>query len=123
MRLPQYTCITTTRAFLRTVCFESAAVSPAFRALLPTLPLITPSKINKPSIFKPLSTIRFVSTMSSKLVPQDPEKVMVIRDVVPNVITTLSVPFMRFGKIKVGGRGTVGMYIFSILVQPTLIYL
>jgi hypothetical protein len=47
--------------------------------------------------------------MSSKLVPSDPAKVMVIRDVVPRVITTLSVPFWRFGKIKVGGRGTIGM--------------
>lgn len=45
--------------------------------------------------------------MSSKLVPSDPAKVMVIRDVVPKVITTLSVPFWRFGRIKVGGRGTI----------------
>ena len=47
--------------------------------------------------------------MASKLVPSDPAKVMVIRDVVPRVITTLSVPFWRFGKIKIGGRGTIGM--------------
>ncbi|KAH7379397.1 hypothetical protein DE146DRAFT_317272 [Phaeosphaeria sp. MPI-PUGE-AT-0046c] len=45
--------------------------------------------------------------MSSKLVPSDPAKVMVIRDVVPRVITTLSVPFWRFGKVKIGGRGTI----------------
>lgn len=45
--------------------------------------------------------------MSSKLVPSDPAKVMVIRDVVPRVITTLSVPFWRFGKIAIGGRGTI----------------
>jgi len=45
--------------------------------------------------------------MSSKLVPSDPAKVMVIRDVVPKVITTLSVPFWRFGRIKIGGRGTI----------------
>lgn len=32
---------------------------------------------------------------------------MVIRDVVPHTVTTLSVPFSRFGKIKVGGRGTI----------------
>jgi len=32
---------------------------------------------------------------------------MVIRDVVPNVITTLSLPFLRFGKVKIGGRGTI----------------
>ncbi|KAF1939672.1 hypothetical protein EJ02DRAFT_253520 [Clathrospora elynae] len=45
--------------------------------------------------------------MSSKLVPSDPAKVMVIREVVPRVVTTLSVPFWRFGRIKVGGRGTI----------------
>jgi len=45
--------------------------------------------------------------MSSKLVPSDPAAVMVIRDVVPRVITTLSVPFWRFGRIKIGGRGTI----------------
>jgi hypothetical protein len=46
--------------------------------------------------------------MSDKLSHPDPAKVMVIRDVVPKVITTLSVPFWRFGKIKIGGRGTIG---------------
>jgi hypothetical protein len=46
--------------------------------------------------------------MASKLVPSDPAKVMVIRDVVPRQITTLSVPFWRFGRVKVGGRGTIG---------------
>jgi hypothetical protein len=57
--------------------------------------------------------------MSSKLVPSDPAKVMVIRDVVRPVITTLSVPFWRFGKIKVGGRGTIGM---RNLLSKTHIY-
>jgi hypothetical protein len=47
--------------------------------------------------------------MSDKLIPKDPEKVMVIREVVPRTITTLSVPFLRFGRIKIGGRGTIGM--------------
>ncbi|KAK4161476.1 hypothetical protein QBC43DRAFT_323777 [Cladorrhinum sp. PSN259] len=42
---------------------------------------------------------------SSKLVPTNPDDVMVIRDVTPNVVT-FSVPFARFGKIPVGGRGT-----------------
>jgi len=42
-----------------------------------------------------------------KLTPQEPEKVMVIRDVVPNTIATFSIPFARFGLINVGGRGTV----------------
>ncbi|KAJ4356455.1 uncharacterized protein N0V89_004488 [Didymosphaeria variabile] len=45
--------------------------------------------------------------MTSKLVPSNPAEVMVIRDVVPRTITTLSVPFARFGRIKVGGRGTI----------------
>ncbi|KAK3996322.1 hypothetical protein QBC44DRAFT_318720 [Cladorrhinum sp. PSN332] len=45
------------------------------------------------------------SNMSSKLVPTNPEDVMVIRDVTPNVVT-FSVPFLRFGRIPIGGRGT-----------------
>lgn len=44
--------------------------------------------------------------MSDKLVPANPEEVMVIRDVSPSV-TTLSLPFLRFGKIKIGGRATI----------------
>jgi len=46
--------------------------------------------------------------MSSKLVPQNAEEVMVIREIAPNV-TTLSVPFLRFGRIKFGGRATIGI--------------
>ncbi|KAL0064381.1 hypothetical protein AAF712_008681 [Marasmius tenuissimus] len=45
--------------------------------------------------------------MSSKLIPSSPEQVMVIRDLVPNIITTLSVPFNRFGRFKIGGRATL----------------
>ncbi|PNS17890.1 hypothetical protein CAC42_3849 [Sphaceloma murrayae] len=44
--------------------------------------------------------------MSEKLIPADPEKVMVIRKVTPEIITC-SVPFLRFGKIQIGGRGTI----------------
>ncbi|KAL9097565.1 MAG: hypothetical protein Q9165_000461 [Trypethelium subeluteriae] len=44
--------------------------------------------------------------MTSKLVPPNPSEVMVIRKITPN-ITTLSVPFLRFGRIKIGGRGTI----------------
>lgn len=44
--------------------------------------------------------------MTSKLIPSDPSKVMVIRKVTPNLITC-STPFARFGKFKVGGRGTI----------------
>ncbi|KAK4229933.1 hypothetical protein QBC38DRAFT_470774 [Podospora fimiseda] len=46
------------------------------------------------------------SNMSSTLVPSNPEDVMVIRDITPNVVT-FSVPFLRFGCIPIGGRGTV----------------
>lgn len=45
------------------------------------------------------------SKSATKLIPADPSKVMVIRDVAPS-ITTFSVPFLRFGHIKIGGRGT-----------------
>ncbi|WYZ39109.1 hypothetical protein EsH8_III_001023 [Colletotrichum jinshuiense] len=44
--------------------------------------------------------------MSQKLIPANPADVMVIRDLTAN-ITTFSVPFARFGSIKVGGRGTL----------------
>jgi hypothetical protein len=49
--------------------------------------------------------------MTSKLVPQNPDDVMVIRDLVPGV-TTLSVPFLRVGRIKFGGRATIGISTF-----------
>ena len=45
--------------------------------------------------------------MTSKLVPKNPSEVMVIRKLTPN-ITTLSVPFLRFGRIRIGGRATIG---------------
>lgn len=48
------------------------------------------------------------SNMSSQLIPSKPSEVMVIRNVTPN-IATFSVPFARFGKVKIGGRGTLGM--------------
>ncbi|KAL8699271.1 MAG: hypothetical protein Q9201_006096 [Fulgogasparrea decipioides] len=44
--------------------------------------------------------------MNSKLIPSDPKSVMVIRKVTPNIITC-SAPFNRFGRFKVGGRGTI----------------
>jgi hypothetical protein len=54
--------------------------------------------------------------MSSKLVPSNPDEVMVIRDITPNVVT-FSVPFLRFGRFPIGGRGTVGK---STLTHPTI---
>ncbi|RMD42690.1 hypothetical protein DV735_g2462, partial [Chaetothyriales sp. CBS 134920] len=43
---------------------------------------------------------------AASLIPSDPSKVSVIRDITPN-ITTFSTPFLRFGLVKVGGRGTL----------------
>jgi hypothetical protein len=57
--------------------------------------------------------------MSEKLVPKNPEEVMVIRDVAPGV-TTLSVPFSRFGLIKVGGRATIGISSFTLFPQSPI---
>lgn len=45
--------------------------------------------------------------MSSKLIPSNPADVMVIRNITPNIVT-LSVPFLRYGLFRVGGRGTIG---------------
>ncbi|KAK4117024.1 hypothetical protein N656DRAFT_742891 [Canariomyces notabilis] len=44
--------------------------------------------------------------MSSKLIPPNPDEVMVIRDLTPNIVT-FSVPFLRFGRFPIGGRGTL----------------
>lgn len=44
--------------------------------------------------------------MSSKLIPDNPAEVMVIRNITPNIVT-LSVPFKRFGRFDIGGRGTI----------------
>ncbi|RDW66815.1 hypothetical protein BP5796_09564 [Coleophoma crateriformis] len=63
---------------------------------------------------------------SAKLIPQNPEEVMVIRDLNPS-ITTLSVPFLRFGTIKFGGRATIvkltsgSLAVFSpVALTPTV---
>ncbi|KAK1241154.1 hypothetical protein MKX08_001128 [Trichoderma sp. CBMAI-0020] len=44
--------------------------------------------------------------MSASLIPANPADLMVIRNVTPNVVT-FSVPFARFGRIQIGGRGTL----------------
>lgn len=49
---------------------------------------------------------RIMASGASKLIPSDPEKVMVVRHLTPDVVT-LSTPFLRFGRIKIGGRGTL----------------
>lgn len=48
-----------------------------------------------------------ISKTAHKLVPSDPSSAMVIRDIVPNTIATLSTPFLRMGLVKIGGRGTI----------------
>lgn len=53
--------------------------------------------------------------MSSKLIPANPAEVMVIRHVRPNIVT-FSLPFSRFGRIKIGGRGTLGK---TLLPRPS----
>ena len=47
------------------------------------------------------------ANMSSQLIPSNPADLMVIRNITPNIVT-FSVPFSRFGRIKIGGRGTLG---------------
>lgn len=42
----------------------------------------------------------------AKLIPSDPDKVMLIRRITPNILTC-SVPFYRFQRIRIGGRGTI----------------
>ncbi|KAI1328652.1 hypothetical protein F5Y16DRAFT_398106 [Xylariaceae sp. FL0255] len=44
--------------------------------------------------------------MSEKLIPKNPGAVQVIRHITPNVVT-VSVPFLRFEKIRIGGRATI----------------
>jgi hypothetical protein len=53
--------------------------------------------------------------MASKLIPSNPDKVMVIRNITPDIVT-LSLPFSRFGQINIGGRGTLGMF----LIDPAM---
>ncbi|KAK5736151.1 hypothetical protein LTR17_007673 [Elasticomyces elasticus] len=47
-----------------------------------------------------------MASSAAKLIPSDPEKVMVTRSLT-STIKIFSVPFLRFGRIKLGGRGTV----------------
>lgn len=50
--------------------------------------------------------------MSRQLFPQNPSEAMVIRNVTSDVIT-MSLPFARFGRLKFGGRGTLGLHLHS----------
>ena len=45
----------------------------------------------------------------SKLFPTNAAELTVTRQITPN-ITTLSSPFYRFGRVKLGGRATLGWW-------------
>ena len=61
-----------------------------------------------------------LATMASAYVPKNINDIMVIRKVTEN-ITTCSAPFARFGRMKIGGRGTMGMFIRSLALTRTLL--
>lgn len=50
-----------------------------------------------------------IITMGPVLYPTNPSQVMAIRNITPNIVT-MSLPFARFGRLKFGGRGTLGMH-------------
>ncbi|RCI16651.1 hypothetical protein L249_2877 [Ophiocordyceps polyrhachis-furcata BCC 54312] len=52
------------------------------------------------------SVLGATAAMSAALIPAKPEDFMVIRNITPN-ITTFSAPFSRYGKLRIGGRGTL----------------
>ena len=54
--------------------------------------------------------------MTSKLIPSNPDKVMVIRNITPDIVT-LSLPFSRFGQINIGGRGTLGTFLLEPVIS------
>ena len=54
--------------------------------------------------------------MTEKLIPHEPSKVMAIRHVTPNIVTC-SAPFLRFGRLKIGGRGTIGILELGSLIH------
>ncbi|KAK5120324.1 hypothetical protein LTR85_006263 [Meristemomyces frigidus] len=47
-----------------------------------------------------------MASSASKLIPADPEKVMITRRLTPSILIS-STPFLRFGRVKIGGRGTI----------------
>lgn len=54
--------------------------------------------------------------MAPVLFPTNPSQVMAIRKVTPDIIT-MSLPFARFGRLKFGARGTLGLYSFKTIPQ------
>ncbi|KAI9045302.1 uncharacterized protein KD926_008727 [Aspergillus affinis] len=51
--------------------------------------------------------------MAPQLFPKNPSESMVIRNVTSDVVT-MSLPFARFGRLKFGGRGTLGPLAYHI---------
>lgn len=47
-----------------------------------------------------------MASSAAKLIPSDPDKVSIMRKVTPDILIS-SAPFLRFGRIKIGGRGTI----------------
>ena len=66
------------------------------------------SSLNTTDYILPVIKLRNCAIMA-KLFPTNPTQVMVIRNVTPDVVT-MSLPFARFGRLKFGARGTLGMY-------------
>ncbi|KAI1346688.1 hypothetical protein F5Y01DRAFT_297323 [Xylaria sp. FL0043] len=107
----------TKKSFLSSPC---ALPQSSFHRLLPFRDIITarslvsisksPRVNTSPSSRPPTPILpkihRRTVTMSEKLIPKNPSSVQVIRNVTPNVVT-VSVPFLRFEKIPIGGRATI----------------
>lgn len=53
--------------------------------------------------------------MAPVLFPTNPSQLMAIRNITPDIIT-MSLPFARFGHLKFGARGTLGLYSFTIML-------
>lgn len=82
--------------------------------------LVLPAKISL-RFLHAVSRLPFVQgslpIMSAELIPSNPSDVMVIRSVTRNIVT-FSVPFARFGKAKIGGRGTLGTFAIPRRAAP-----
>ncbi|KAI0967757.1 hypothetical protein F4678DRAFT_444543 [Xylaria arbuscula] len=99
--------IVTRKTFLSSPC---ALPRPSYHLslLITTRSLVSVSKSPRVKTTIPILTQihQRNATMSDKLIPKNPSSVQVIRNVTPNVVT-VSVPFLRFEKIPIGGRATI----------------
>lgn len=67
-----------------------------YKAALPLRPILAVGFLRQARMFS--------------LNPKAPEEVMVIRELEGQRIITCSVPFYRFGFLRIGGRGTISKY-------------